>query len=338
MTLPHALALLRRRLCTLCLASAALLPAAPAAALPVSAQIDNLPPGLTVQLQPRRCVTGDFNGPQSQMQTPPIDLRESSFTVYEPVTSATGQTTLRARVLTRYSGQAEVDPDPPAQVGLLACDRVVPGSEVLRFALAIHGQGSGGQAATRELHLGQTFNRVNPVALRRTLSGSSALLNPPTQVPRLTRLQFEVQHSNPFSTPETPATQVPSLELRRAVPLPGSLLSTVQVTRVFIDADGRRCIRSAANVTRCSGGTPLVAGLLVHGGVALDVKETRPRLVGGTERTVFVLALDSSFAPGELTLRASADDRDPMPYLVDEVPTELDLLPWRADSVPLRVL
>jgi hypothetical protein len=312
MTLPHALALLRRRLCTLCLASAALLPAAPAAALPVSAQIDNLPPGLTVQLQPRRCVTGDFNGPQSQMQTPPIDLRESSFTVYEPVTSATGQTTLRARVLTRYSGQAEVDPDPPAQVGLLACDRVVPGSEVLRFALAIHGQGSGGQAATRELHLGQTFNRVNPVALRRTLSGSSALLNP--------------------------ATQVPSLELRRAVPLPGSLLSTVQVTRVFIDADGRRCIRSAANVTRCSGGTPLVAGLLVHGGVALDVKETRPRLVGGTERTVFVLALDSSFAPGELTLRASADDRDPMPYLVDEVPTELDLLPWRADSVPLRVL
>lgn len=306
----------------------------PATALPVSAAIDGLPPGLNVVLTTQRCVVGDFNGNQTLMQASRIALAESFFTEYETVPLPTGGFGIRAKVVTRYSGQVDVSPD-PNQAGLVACDIDRPGSVVLSFSVGVQGVAADGSTQFREAALGQTFNRINPVALRRTLFGSTGVAAAPTQVPRDTPLTFELLHQNPFRN-----TGAPAIEFSRAVQVPGQLFATAVVTRIFVAANGRKCI-TAGSQTRCNGDTPLVQGMLLHGGVALDVAATRPRVVdaAGNEKSIFVFGLAStSFVAGSYTVRQLADDLDPLQYYQDGTPTPLNLLEWRPFSSTIRVL
>lgn len=302
-----------------------LLLAAPAArAVPVSMTLDELPPGLAVNAMVFRstCPNGGQHVRQFAASFP---LAESSRIVFETVTGLDGRPTLRSRIVTTYSGQlADVSAAVPPQ------NRCSFG-QALTFDAGVIGAGASGQPAQRIAErLGSAANPTTAQNVVRRMLGSTTGLPAARDLSRNQLVSFTVFHENPFGDA---ATQSPTMEFSRPGPILGGGLQLAQVTRLFINASGARCIR-AAGVTRCSNSTPLQNGRLVHGGVELVVANTRHL----QSQSTFQFELNSDFVAGSYTVRAFADDNDSIDYLVDGVPTEMDLIKWVPSVSAMTVL
>jgi hypothetical protein len=313
---------------TVALAAATLLTltlTAPAAhAVPVSMTLEELPPGLAITAMVFRstCPNGGQHARQFAASFP---LAESSRVVFESATGLDGRPTLRSKVVTIYSGQlAEVSAAVPAQ------NRCSFG-EALSFDAGLLGAGANGQQAQRVLErLGSAANPTVARNLVRKINGSSSGLLPARDLSRNQLVSFTISHENPFGDA---FTQAPVMEFSRPGPIIGGGLQLALVTRLFINTAGARCIR-AAGVTRCSNNTPLQNGRLIHGGVELVVANTRHQ----NFQSSFQFELNNDFVAGSYSVRAFADDNDTIDYLVDGVPTELDLIKWVPSTSTMTVL
>lgn len=131
-----------------------------------------------------------------------------------------------------------------------------------------------------------------------------------------------------LNTISVPSTRMPSLSFERKTDHP---FLPRQLARLWLNERGRTCI-TASSRTVCQGAVPATpSGAIVHAGITLW--PILPSIVGNhvpanTSRAHFRFKLPSSFSVGTFDLVASADDKDERSYLVNGVPTALDLLPW----------
>lgn len=302
-----------RRLARLCAAASAL-GAVAAGAVPVSAVIDGLPPGLSTRLIASKITCGSF--------TPRIDrfagvpMAENSFTVFDTVVGVGGITLLRPRIVTTYSAQADFS------------DRGCDGTPTqLQFSVDVDGERTSASPVFRTAGVSSSTRVDGSIRVATTLrgfsqglvSGPAGSLAPFVQFTRGIFNRVVVSHSDPFGAASVAA---PVLEL--VLPSPTAPRGFAVSTRLFITSSGEKCIR-AQFTTRCQ-----TSGILSHGGVDLstDSTEHRPGSRTSASGSTFVFKLSNSFPIGTYTLNAWADDVDPFDYLVDGVPTELDLIKW----------
>jgi|GEM_PF-5559407 len=127
----------------------------------------------------------------------------------------------------------------------------------------------------------------------------------------------------------TAATQLPSLSIERKS---GPPLLPRQLARLWLNDRGRTCI--TAGKTVCQGDRPATpSGAIVHAGIELwpiVARSSGNDVPANTSRAQFRFKLPASFSVGTFNLVANADDTDAPFYLVNGVPTALNLLPWKS--------
>lgn len=295
------------------LALAALAAPFGAQAVPVNVSISGLPPGLAPVLAVQRNVCPDGMG---WANNPTQTLIESSQTVFEMVTLPTGQTTIRSRVVTRYSASFDSPATPSLANRTVAwdvrCSEVAISADLFQFILKVPGVDANDQPTTTVTSLGTT-PQGGSISVNRTLSARTTSFTPGVSV--LTRNVATTMDAS-YST-SIGSIQGQRLDfLRPSTLVPGAFS---RVASVFSrSSDGAACVQ-AGSTTRClSGSTPVEAG-----GVRL---RSLTRGAAGAARFQFELL--PAFPVGTLKLRATADASDLAEYLVDGTPQVLDLLPF----------
>ena len=300
---------LRRSLAGLTLAAAT----AASLATPVTVSISGLPPGLQPVLQTMRNVCPDGMG---WARNAPQALTEQTSTVFERVTLPGSKVQFRPRIVTRYVAQF----DTPATTNTrspaweVQCSATGMNDDWFQFSVDVPGTDAQGRPQVQTVSLGQTPQR-GPLVLQQTLAARTTSISLSTPAQDL--LPRGMLHTVRMGLSVSSGTvQQASLDLLR--PVPSNPQLRVAVARLFQRANGTACIQAGGN-TRCLGDTP---GPLMHGGLVLHAMSSNQR-----QATVqFTLMQD--FPAGALTLRSSADASDLPFYLVDGVPTPMDLLPW----------
>lgn len=281
-----------------------------AQAVPVTVSISGLPPGLSPVLDVKRNVCPDGMG---WVNNPSQTLTETSHTIFEQVTLPFGQTTIRSKVVTRYTASFDTPATPATrtQPFEVRCSSVAISDDLFQFVLKVPGQDANDQPATTLTGLG-TASQNGAVTLNRTMSARTSSFTPAGSV--LTR-------GVPTTLDAGYTTSIGNIEaqrlefLRPSTQIPG--LFTRVATLFLRTGDGAACVQ-AGSTTRClSGSTPVDAG-----GVRL---RSLTRTSAGATRFQFELL--PSFAIGSLKLRATADTSDLAEYIVDGTPQVLDLLP-----------
>ena len=299
--------------------------AAPAALAAVDTRIDGLPAGLSVTLvalEPRCTANGMQN--ISVAQQP---LAEQTTTVWDTVPLPGGGLQLVQRTRTAY-------------VGRLALPQTLPASgcsfgNVLTFNLGVLGQSASGPA----MRFGQVGTALSPATLT-TLNVTMAartttLVNiaDGSTPAALVRGQTQRWSSSHRDSMNESSVVEPALDflVQTNFPFFGAMASR---GRISITRDGQVCVRSATGTvcrTRAQGGT------VVNGDIEADVADTRHTTLTDSADTTWRFRLGAGFPAGAVVVRVSADDLDPFDYLVDGVPTPLNLLPWASLSLPLLV-
>lgn len=287
---------------------------APAAAqTTIDTRIDGLPSGLKLRLD---LVNVYCNGPVNNLLAA-RDLDElPPQTVWEPVPAPGGGFLLVQRTVFPYVTQF---PRP----NLPACG----GESVNMYYLTVLGDrekrvatlGSLGTSVpqirvTMEAKTTEIYSRVNFQA------------TPISPVPRNLPLQWIAKYTNRMGSDST-VDAVLDFLVPSNFPFPGALANHVRLTT---SGNGVVCARSGSTTTcrtRDQGGT------LTVGGVAVDVANT----VHSGPSTSWRFRLLDTFPTGNMTVRASANDFDSIEYLVNGIPTSLDLLPWKSLSTPVLV-
>lgn len=300
---------LRRSLAGLALACVS----AAGLATPVTVAVSGLPPGLQPVLQIKRNVCPDGMG---WVRNTPQALTEQTSTVFDRVVLPGGSVQFRPRTVTRYVAQFDTPETPATRTAAfeVRCSAVFMHDDLFQFSLDVPGMDAKGRATVQTLGLGQTPQQ-GPVVLRPTVAARTTSLTLATPAQDL--LPRGMRHTVRLGLSVSGGT-VGQTSLNLLRPVAGNPLLRLSAARLFQRADGVPCIQAAGS-TRCLDDSP---GPLLHGGVQLHAITSNQR-----EATLqFTLLQD--FPVGALTLRASAEASDLPFYLVDGVPTALDLLPW----------
>ncbi|PTT89595.1 hypothetical protein DBR42_07535 [Pelomonas sp. HMWF004] len=248
---------------------------------------------------------------------------ERTFTDWVSVTLPDGSRVIRPRISTTYSAQADINLTTPCGA-----------TRFLGFQVRVLGERTPTSLERRDADLEHQRLPDGSISINGTvqafteslLKSDITLVNVPfSQLARGVFHSIGATHQNPFGPASVGS---PMLEFSRPS-LQQYPLGFAVVTRLFITADGRKCIR-AGSTTKCHPGSSLQDGLLVHGGIALSVGGTA-HLLGASNvpsSTRFSFRINDDFPVGEYTLSARADDVDSIDYLIDGVPTPLDLIKW----------
>ena len=294
------------------LALAAATAAFGAHAVPVTVSISGLPSGLAPVVDIQRNVCPDGMGWASNT---PLQLVESSLTIFEQVTLPSGKTMLRSKIVTRYSASIDTPPTPPlaarTQAWDIRCSEVFMNADLFRLTLKVPGEDANGQATTTLTSLGH-FPQNAAINTAATMSARTTSFTPALNV--ITRNVATTVDAGYNTT--IGSIQGQRLEfLRPSTLIPGAFS---RVASLFIrTSDNAACVQ-AGSTTRClTGATPVDAG-----GVRL---RALTRGIGNSVRFQFDLL--PTFPIGTLKLRATADASDLAEYLVDGTPQVLDLLP-----------
>jgi hypothetical protein len=128
----------------------------------------------------------------------------------------------------------------------------------------------------------------------------------------------------------TAAIRRPSLSI---VGRPAPTFIYRELARFWLNDSGRTCINANFR-TRCQGDAPTTpSGAIVHAGIELwpiVARTSGNGVPSNTSRALFKFKLPASFPVGKFNMVANADDTDAPFYLVNGVPTALDLLPWQS--------
>lgn len=285
-----------------------------AAAVPVSASIDGLPPGLSTRIVASKISCNPLTPRIERFAAVP--MVENNVVFYDYVLGPNGVPLLRPRTVTSYSANMDIS--------TRGC---TGGFTAVQFSVDVEGESPSGSLTFRNAGVFTSLATDDPIRVVGTLrgfshglvSGSAGHLAPFVQFTRGLFNRVVVSHSNPFGAASVAA---PVLEL--VLPSPTAPRGFAVSTRLFVRSSGEKCIR-AQFITRCQ-----TSGTLSHGGVDLraDSTEHRPGSNSSASSSTFYFRLSNSFPAGTYTLNASADDVDPFDYLVDGVPTSLDLLKW----------
>ena len=255
-------------------------------------------------------------------------LHAHRVTFFDSETLPGGGVRFVQKTLTVYEGEFNVPPPPAARrcsAALVAHDFDVGG--------AVVGEDAQGQEARLSFKLGDFVSDGSVRELTRAFSARTALI-----------LNL---NALPFTELRRGVPAVVSLNLRNdlggftdprltlAVPVTGSLFGQHRSVAQLSLLGGRPCI-TALGVTRCRGATPLL-----HGGVLLDMVSTgfgfHP---DGTRdpQVRFHFTLQNDFPVGTYRVTGSAVSTGLASYLVDNLPTPLNLLPWKPSvrSVPVN--
>lgn len=277
-----------------------------------------LPAGLAVTLRVvlLNCSSGSVFIPAGA-----APMTETSFTTYESVQTPTGPV-IRAVVITTYAAQIR-----PTWSKLASPCGAAYGNN-LEFSASVAGENSLGLPAVKSYaNLAAASLASGPFSLTTRLEGKSgppqfgtSAINPLQRGPLMT---MTVRHQSPGGLPERPVMEfVP--------PQTSFSLITPVTARLFVRADGKRCITAGGStVCNASGVT------FEHGGVQLRaIQHPAPLVATGTD---FSFKLTSAFPVGSYTIRTSADDADLPAYLVDGEPASLNLLRWLSGSQTVNV-
>jgi hypothetical protein len=196
-----------------------------------------------------------------------------------------------------------------------------------------------GQFRTREAHAGSVSFESNAVTKQSHLAVGAAtdsvLQNfaAPTTLQKSSTHKLSAVYSDTFGGS---SIKSPSLALTQ----PGTAFGhPVQITRaaMTLTDDNKVCL-AAGDQNNCA---PLTqGGALTAGDVTVQVGEMRADPPSGTFRTViWAFSLASPFPSGSFTLVATANDADPFPYVsaTDNLPHEIDLVPWKPLKLPITV-
>lgn len=285
-----------------------------AAAVPVSASIDGLPPGLSTRIVASKISCNPL--PPRIERFAAVPMVENNVVVYDYVLGLNGVPLLRPRTVTSYSANMNI-----------STGGCTGGFTAVQFSVDVEGESTFGSLTFRNAGVFSSPATDDPIRVVGTLRGFSHRLflgSVPNLAPfvQLTRGLFNrvsFSHVDPFG-----AASVAAPVLEFVLPSPTAPRGFATSTRLFVKGDGQKCIR-AQFITRCQ-----TTGVLSHGGVDLstDSTEHRSGSSSSASSSTFVFRLSNSFPAGTYTLNASADDVDPFDYLVDGVPTSLDLLKW----------
>lgn len=285
-----------------------------AAAAPVSATIDGLPPGLSTRIVASKISCNPLTPRIERFAAVP--MVESNVVLYDYVLGPNGVPLLRPRTVTSYSANMDIS--------TRGC---TGGFTAVQFSVDVEGESPSGSLTFRNAFVFTSLASDDPIRVvgtlrgfsHRLLSGSGGSAAPFVQLTRGLFGRVGFTHANPFG-----AASVAAPVLEFVLPSPTAPRGFAVSTRLFIKGDGQKCIR-AQFITRCQ-----TTGMLSHGGVDLNTDSTEHRSGSNTSASssIFVFRLSNSFPAGTYTLNASADDVDPFDYLVDGVPTPLDLLKW----------
>ena len=302
-----------------------------ASATPVRAVVDGLPAGLSTELVALRATCPTASSPGQIAAFFSMPMVETTFTDWVAVTLPDGSRTIRPRTRTNYSAQADLNLTTPCGA-----------TRFLGFKVRVLGERTATSLERRDATVGHERLPDGSISIRSTvqawtdkmLKRDPVLVNVPfTQLARGVWHSIGAMHHNPFGAASVVA---PVLEFLRPAPQPYPF-GFATSTRLFITADGRNCIR-ANGTTKCHPGSPLQDGLLVHGGIALAAGV---HLQGGSTTPAssrFNFRFNNDFPVGDYTLSFRADDADAIEYLVDGVPTPLDLIKWLPSTQPVQVI
>lgn len=291
-----------------------------------SLTLTGLPAGLDVEFQTRllRCVD-----PLDFMPSGSVQMQPRLVWSLERVEASTG---LQYRLVSRTVYDGQVQPSLPLPAG--PCLGADGGNHDLELRAVVRGGTDPARPLTREVYalprvmLNSNLHFTQHLAARSTFSAFTlpAGQTGPITITRGVVKVVEVDNLNMIGTRDT---RTPSL----AILLTSGPVLNRLLARLWLNASGRACI-TAGGSTVCQGSVPAApSGGIVHAGIELqsiDHLRTAQGLPANTSRAQFQFKLPASFPAGTFDLVASADDNDPMPYLVDGVPTTLDLLPWQA--------
>jgi hypothetical protein len=314
------------------LLAAALAAAAPAALAAIDTRIDGLPAGLSVSVVANqiRCI----NGSAQSSQLSSLALAEQTITSWEVVQLPFGGMTLVQRTRTAYVGQLALPLPLPAS----GCSF----GQALTFNVGVLGESAVGPAV-RFGQIGSTTSPATFTTLHHTMEAKTTSLSSlvfvnglnqnvgaPTALVRGQTQRWTTTHRDSMN--ESSVVE-PTLDflVQSNVPFVGAMASR---GRISVASDGRVCVRVGTNTvcrTRAQGGT------VVNGNIEADVADTQHSVLTDSANTFWRFRLTAGFAAGNVIVRVGADDLDPIDYLVDGVPTSLNLLPWKSLSLPVLV-
>ena len=294
--------------------------AAPAALAAVDTRIDGLPPGLTVALvaSQQRCTV---NGPLTQ-QLAQQPLTEQTITFWDTVPVLGGGFQLAQRTRTTYVGRLTL----PQQLPATGCT-----ATAVNFDLGVLGE-----AAIRFGRIGNTSSPGTFTALNVTMEAKTTTLvqigdgSTPTALVRGQTQRWSTTHRDSMNESSV-VEPVLDFMVQTNFPFFGA---TASRARISIARDGQVCVR-ANNTTVCR--TRAQGGTVVNGDVEVDVADTRHTTLTDSANTTWRFRLGAGFPAGTVAARVAADDLDSIDYMVDGVPTTLNLLPWKSLSVPVLV-
>lgn len=316
-----------RRLGALALSSV-LTAAAPAAMAAIDVKIDGLPAGLTATLTADqvRCTA---NGP-TESTVSRVDLTEQTSVSWVQVPLPLGGFTLQQRTSTSYRGSMTINSLPSSGCNV---------GNAVRFRLHLKGESAAGNPTVRSAIISSSTSPTTMTTLYRTIEAKTTSLN--TQftlsadsapVTSATRGQFNRWISSHTDGMGESAVVDPTLDF--LVPGEGVFFGMLRrVARITVTQDRRVCIVATTTVCR----TKSQGGTLSHAGIDVDVGDTEHTTSSTSASTRWEFRLAPTFPSGTVTARVGADDLDPILYDVDNVPTQLNLLPWKSLSVPVQV-
>ena len=304
--------------------------AAPAAmAAMVATRIDGLPAGLDLTLGGTQTLC-NLNGPTTG-SFGPVNLTEQTTINWEAVSLPGGGIRVVERSHTAYYGQLNI----PAPAGPQNCGV----ANTAKFNLGVAGEGNHGPSLRTGLIAVSTAPQSMSslqVTMEATTTGlfggngQQATGVAPTAINRGQTQQWSASHRDSMGGT---SVVTPTLDfiVQTNFPFFGA---TASLGRISITSIGSVCI-SAGSSTVCR--TRAQGGTVANGNIEVDVADTRHVVLSDRADTFWRFRLMPGFPAGTIAARVAADDLDPIDYLVDSVPTTLNLLPWKSLSLPILV-
>lgn len=296
-----------------------------ASAEPLHVAVSGLPAGLSTELMAMRETCPTAKSPRQLENFQVVPLMEKTIANWVRVQLPDGNWRLIQRLSTTYNAQAEINPNGPCGA-----------PEFLSFRLRVLGERTATSLERRDANLSHQRLADGTISISGPVQAFSDTLRKRdpvfvnvafTQLARGVFHEVSARHANPFGNESVGA---PVLEF---VKPPLNPLGFSTITRMFISLDGSKCI-GAGSTTKCYPGSALQEGLLVHGGIALSPGSTT--LSQGYAS--FRFRLNDDFQVGEYILKARADDLDSIDYLVDGIPTPLNLINWIPVSQTVQIV
>lgn len=297
-------------------------------AVVATVRVGGLPSGLSVSFRGEftRC---DAGGPAQFISTGAVALTEQTLVSFERET-VLGQPRIVRKERTHYVGETAFEP--PADNG---CSVVPDGT--FRYFYGIGGETADGQPRIRSTAVIRSATLVDgrDVQFNDILKGETESITQngaaPTTIPKGQFQDWSVTYLNSFGNRSTRQMSLEFFQTTDAV-LPIAIGASRSVSRIkmTLTDDNQLCLR-VDGTTRCR--LRQQRGELTSGGVTVSVGGTTISLDGKRTHVNWRFRIDPAFQGGALTASASAEDRDPIAYLIDGEPQARDLLPW----VPLRL-